>query len=381
MKPLFTFLPLLLLTLACSESSIYPPQKPSKPTADSEMVRGGDLTMLNYVEDDGGKYYDASSVEKDPVELLAQSGMNLARLRIYLDPGNSDFSPSKKMPKGYQNEEDMLTLALRAKKAGMNILLTFHYSDYWTNGSEQYKPHDWAELSFEELKTAVYDYTAKVLGDMASQGTPPAYVSIGNEIQAGLLYPEGASKNIDNMCALLSSASRAVRKSAPKSKIVVHLDDAGNAEKYLWYFSELQKHNVDYDIIGASYYPFWTGLSASALVPWAEQLVDAFNKDILIMETGYAWNATLPDGYPGQIKNNGPYGDMSPAGQKAFIEDLKVQISKNKRLIGFIYWDPIFIETPNTGWIAGEKNVVSNTALFDFSGRALPALEAFDVSF
>lgn len=338
------------------------------------MIRGGDLTELHYVEDHGGRYYDADGRECDPVELLAASGMNLARLRIYNDPGNPDYSPSRKMARGYQNEDDMLRLARRAKDSGMALLLTFHYSDYWTNGEEQYKPHEWASLSFEQLKTAVYDFTAKVLIDMAAQGTSPEYVSLGNEIQAGLLYPDGASHNVDAMCELLSSATRAVRQES-HAQIVIHLDDAGNAEKYAWFFGEFDRHNVDYDIIGASYYPFWTQRSASELVPWA---VGLGGRDILIMETGYAWSETLPDGYPGQIKNNGPYSDCSPMGQKRFIEDLRAQISKYGHLLGFIYWDPIFIETPQpTGWIPGQKNVVSNTTLFDFGGKALPVLEAF----
>lgn len=39
----------------------------------------------------------------------------------------------------------------------MQILLTFHYSDYWTNGEDQNKPHEWEGLDFEGLKKALYD--------------------------------------------------------------------------------------------------------------------------------------------------------------------------------------------------------------------------------
>lgn len=135
---------------------------------------------------------------------------------------------------------------------------------------------------------------------------------------------------------------------------------------------------MDYDIIGASYYPFWTGLKANEIRLWAEKTAASFDKDILIVETGYAWNKTLPDGWPGQLKDNGPYDDMTPNGQKNFIIDLKNQILSSSRILGFIYWDPVFIETPGLGWIVGEKNVVSNTTLFDFNGHALEALEAFN---
>lgn len=34
----------------------------------------------------------------------------------------------------------------------MQIQLTFHYSDYWTNGEDQNKPHEWEGLDFDGLK-------------------------------------------------------------------------------------------------------------------------------------------------------------------------------------------------------------------------------------
>ena len=109
-----------------------------------------------------------------------------------------------------------------------------------------------------------------------------------------------------------------------------------------------------------------------------DRLITDFGKDVLFMETAYAWNATLPDGYPGQIANNGPYGEFSKLGQRDFIADLSNQIKqvKSGRVLGYIYWDPIYIEVPGLGWILGGKNYVSNTTLFGFDGEALPVLDA-----
>ncbi len=95
------------------------------------------------------------------------------------------------------------------------------------------------------------------------------------------------------------------------------------------------------------------------------------------METGYAWNPTLPSGYPGQLKDNGPYPAMTKEGQKAFMQELLDGIRSEKRILGVLYWDPIFIEVPGIGWELGGNNVVSNTTLFDFQGNALPVFEAF----
>ena len=149
--------------------------------------------MLNYVEDMGAKFYTASGTQKDPLDIMKENGVNFVRLRLYNNPGNeisytADATAyTYKLPANYLNEADVLNLARRAKDKGMKIELTFHYSDFWTNGETQFKPSAWKNLSFEQLQTAVYDYTYDFLQKMNAQGTTPDYVSIGNEIQAGLL--------------------------------------------------------------------------------------------------------------------------------------------------------------------------------------------------
>lgn len=97
------------------------------------------------------------------------------------------------------------------------------------------------------------------------------------------------------------------------------------------------------------------------------------------METGYSWNKTLPDGSPGQLADNGPYADFSPLGQKNFMLELikEIKQAKDCRILGFLYWDPIFIEVEGMGWELGAKNYVSNTTLFDFSGNRMEVLDAF----
>lgn len=346
-----------------------------------ELIKGADIAELGYVEDNGGKYYHSNGDADDCLEILKQNGVNLVRLRLYNDPGNKDFSPSKDLPAGYQDESDVLRLAKRAKDKGFQIQLTFHYSDSWTNGEEQNKPHEWASLDYEGLKNAVYTYTSDFLRKMNEQGTTPEYVSLGNEIQAGLLYPDGACKNPVQMCELLNSGAKAVREVSPDSRIVIHsaCQDISTAETTLkWYFGLMRDYNVDYDIMGLSMYPFYTNMSATQMRMLSDKMVDCFDKDIMYMETAVAWNPTLPDGYPGQIAHNGPYEEMSKLGQRDFISDLSNQIKlvKDGRVLGYIYWDPIFIAVPGLGYILGERNVVSNTTLFGFQGEWLPVFDA-----
>lgn len=361
------------------------------------FVKGGDISELTYVEDNGGKYYDAGGKAGDCLDILKANGVNLVRLRLYNDPGNSAFYPGNTLPKGYQDEADILKLARRAKDKGMQIELTFHYSDYWTNGEDQYKPHAWQGITdLSVLQDSVYQYTRRFLERMNAQGTAPEYVSIGNEIQAGILYDYKNPTDINNLVVdsastatgyclhmpwlaqLLSAGSKAVREADPDGKIILHLNGAGDKDVYNWFFDAMRDNNVDYDIIGASYYPFWVHRSTKQVCDWAEYVTNRYDKDLIFMETGYAWNPTLPDGSAGQLSNNDPYKDMTKEGQKNFMLELSNAIKgvANQRVLGYIYWDPIFINTPGIGWIVGGKNYVSNSTLFDFDGKVNPVMDA-----
>lgn len=350
---------------------------------------GGDLSAVNYVEDQGGKYFDRNGNEKDVFQILAEEGYNIVRLRLYNDPGPGHGSDGYYCPEGYMNKEDILDLAKRAKDAGIDIQLSFHYSDYWTNGGLQNIPNDWAGLSAVQLETEVYNYTKDVLEAMVAQGTAPVFVSLGNEIQAGMLFPYGkaTSETWDQLAAYFNAGARAVREIVPNSKIILHLDDAGNLYKYQNFFDNCKSRNVDYDIIGASYYPYWTDKSVEQMVTFCNTLVNRYDKDIMFMETGYNYTPFLPTGELGQLEDVGPYDETyqsTPEGQKKFMIDLfnGLKNVKDGRVLGDLYWDPVFIETEGVGWAlndAGETqvNAISNTTHFDFDGKALPVLQAY----
>ena len=358
-------------------------------SSERTLIKGGDFSMLSQVEKNGGVYSNSKGESGDCFTLCAENGMNLARLRLYNDPGKS--AGGKSFFKGIQDEANILALAKRAKAAGMEIELTFHYSDFWTNGSEQYKPAAWKKYSQEQLHEAMYTYTRDFLIKMRDQGTVPQYVSIGNEIQSGILFGtlkddkptekvNGYCSDMLNLGELLSQASKAIREVCPESKIIIHLTTSADItiDNYMWFFSAMRNANLDYDIIGASYYPYYGHKTIEEMIEEAEMLVSTFDKDYIFMEVGFAWNPTLEDGTIGQIANNEPYMDMTPEAQRAFMLSLNEQIlAASERLIGYIYWDPIYIAAPNCGWCVGEKNVTGNSTIFDFSGKMLPAWDAF----
>lgn len=368
-----------------------------------KFLKGGDLTMVNYIEDLGGSFYDSEGEERDVFHILAESGFNFARLRTHNDTGRehgSVINPNYYLPDGYQNTEDLLKSARRAKEVGMEIEVTLNYSDWWPNGATQEIPSSWRneieglenDDAVNKLEELVYEYTKDVMKKLVDQGTTPEYISLGNEMQHGILYPYGRIANFEQLARFLNAGYKAVKEISTNTKVVLHLDEAGEDNRYTAFLDGCVENNVNYDIIGSSYYPFWTKKNVEDIIPWFNELSKKYGKKILIMETGYNWNPTKPDGWPGQLGDNGNEShESSPQGQKEFLDELfnGIRNSENNCIIGDLYWDPVMIAYDGVGWAmergeaedgsedkAGD-NVVSNTTLFDFEGKALPSLNSF----
>lgn len=81
-------------------------------------------------------------------------------------------------------------------------------------------------------------------------------VQVGNEITNGLLWPDGKVENVEEMAKLLSEGIRAVRETAPESRIVFHLDFGTDNRLYRKWFTDISPYQLDYDVIGMSYYPY-----------------------------------------------------------------------------------------------------------------------------
>lgn len=415
------------------------------------FIQGGDLTEISYIESLGGKYYDRDGNEGKPEEILAESGMNMARIRLSNNPGKGRGDGNYYLPDGYQNLEDCLELSRRAKAAGMGIQFTFNYSDYWSNGERQIIPYDWVEeikkeLGFDikdaeflnsmtaEQKTLIqqklgdiiYRYTFEVMTKLKEQGTVPEYVSLGNEINGGMFFPFGNTydanmnkdrfelvwndnkdeendikcyKDWNGLAMMLNRGYDAVKAVSPESKVIIHLANGSKDSVFTWFFDEYIKAGGKFDTIGASYYPAWSNNTVQTCVEFCNNISAKYDKDILIMETGYNWNSTKKNGYAGQLADIDAYKDIYPPtleGHSGFMAELinGLKSVDGGRCLGFLYWDPCMIhvedrENPNeslSGWAVREKddkpdgNVVENTTLFDFDGKAIKTLDIFSLS-
>lgn len=347
-----------------------------------------DVSMLQELEEEGAKYY-LDGEEMDIFDLFQKTGVNTIRLRVWNHPYDEQGAP---YGGGTNDLETTINLSKRLTKSGLDFILDFHYSDFWADPKKQVKPKAWTNLSGEDLQQAVYQYTFDVLDTLFQYGVKPTCVQVGNEITHGFLWGDGHIDNLDGMTALLQAGIKAVKDFDPSIKIMLHLDYGTDNELYRDWFGKIEKYNLDFDIIGMSYYPYWNG-SLEALKYNMEDISQRFNKEIIVAETafGYTTDNLGCNGmiFNDELANTVPFS-ATKEGQKEYLEAFinTIKSISDKRGIGFIYWEPSWLPIKHCAWakVAGAKyandegelgNSWANQALFDESGNANPCFEIF----
>jgi beta-galactosidase len=267
------------LATVTDDSTYHLTGESAKPRMATKML-GADISFLPELEADGVKFSDKGKTQ-DAIEILKQHGFNYVRLRIFNDPAKKDggYSPVK----GYCDLAQTLAMAKRVKAAGMKLLLDFHYSDYWADPGKQYKPKAWENLPFDRLKSSLYDYTKMVINALKLQGTLPDMVQIGNEINHGMVWPEGNIQHPDSLAQLFQAGVAAVKSVDPNMVIMFHLALGGQHDESVLVIDEMLKRKVHFDIIGLSYYPRWHG-TLEDLQYNMNNLIKKYNKEIIVVE-------------------------------------------------------------------------------------------------
>ena len=364
------------------------------PELRDDFIRGMDISMLPEIEKLGGKYYQ-NGIERDLIEILKDHGVNSVRARLWVDPS----SISGEAYGGGNNElERSIELGKRAQENGMSFLLDLHYSDFWADPKKQDKPKDWENLTFENLTQKVYDYTAEVMKAHKAAGVVPDMVQVGNELNGGMLWPDGKSwgqdgKEFERLSLLLKAGIQAVHEnnSDKDIQIMLHLAEAGDNGLFRWWFDEITKHGVDYDVIGMSYYPWWHGPIADVKANM-EDVIERYNKPVVLVETSFPFTDENGDSLENSYSESGPIEgyNVSVSGQAKYLSDIMTFINDlpNESGLGIYYWEPAWIPVDGATWAtqAGMEysddiwdmgNSWENQALFDFEGNVLPSLEVF----
>ena len=346
-----------------------------------EFIKGMDLSSLEAVEDAGGQFYDENGKKiTDILSYLKQDKeVNYVRLRIWNNPTTS-FDAGD-----YCNAEHTIEMAQRIKQAGLKFLLDFHYSDTWADPSYQSKPAAWENLTFTELKQAMYDYTADILNRLKEVGAYPDMVQIGNEISGGMLWDDGYIDNLDNLAQLLNSGISAVRNATPSNqntKIMIHLAEGGDQERFEYFFDNMIERGVtDFDIIGMSYYPYWHG-TPQDLKNNMNNVVKKYQKEVVVAETSYPQTYDDADSQPNLIGKE----ETDTAGLDASVENQKLMLETvfntvanvdNDKGLGVFYWEPLWLPVDGVGVAKGQGNEWDNQILFDANFKELDSLNAY----
>nr|WP_315180092.1 glycosyl hydrolase 53 family protein [uncultured Flavobacterium sp.] len=361
-KHIFVFgvFALLGMFFSCSANDTNETPIVEPPVAEDTFIRAADISFLPEIESSGTILYNNTKAE-DMLTTVKTAGCNAVRIRLWKNPSN-----------GHSGMTEVKALAARVKKAGMKVWLTVHYSDTWADPAVQTIPAEWKNLSFLDLKTAVASYTSTIITEIN-----PDIIQIGNEINSGLLWPQGHLINQEVQClALLSGASATIRTKAPNTKIMIHYAGV-KASDTNWFFNKIK--SVDYDYIGLSYYPIWHGKDLEVVKTTINTLGKTYNKKVIIAETAYPFTLGYNDwtnnivGLDTQLVSGYP---ATPDGQKSFVMAIKTVVKESEYGLGFAYWGGEWISFK--GNQAANGSTFENQAFYDFNNKALPVLQVFN---
>ena len=342
---------------------------------------GGDLSVLLKYEEQKATYLDKDGKAiADVLAFVKEQGWNTVRVRLFADP-------SKDTDKNVcQDIEYVKSLGKRIKAAGLCFMLDFHYSDTWADPEHQTMPLEWGMINTPAFEY-IYTYTKTNLEALVTAAATPDFIQIGNEISFGMLW-DGCKvsansnwtayedTNWDHFSTALKNASKACREMCPEAKIAIHTEQcANNPTLDVAFFKRIQQYDIDYDIIGTSYYPYFKGPLANLDKGLSELEKNFPDKQIQLVETGYPskWEV---EGSTYDYTKTYPY---SHEGQRQYAADLITTLKKHPQVNGLSWW---YAEANAKGCTGSLAEGWYNASLFDNeTGRALPALyelKAFD---
>lgn len=367
-----------------------------------DFIRGMDASAVLALENSGVKYYNFDGEEQDVFQTLSEAGVNYIRLRVWNDPydenGNGYGGGNNDLPTAIE-------LGKRATKYGMKVCIDFHYSDFWADPKRQHAPKAWEGMEIDEKCDALYDYTKDSLTQLFDEGVDVEMVQVGNEINNGM----AGEYYLPNVTQLLKSGTKAVREIADTYnkdiQVVIHYTNIESNGEIDSLASNLQNNDVDYDIMGLSYYPFWDG-SFGNMQRISRYIQKTYNKKVMIAETSYCYTSEDGDGSGNSLVGTDDIVKGYPAtvqSQATMVRDV-CAAANEAGLEGVFYWEGTWIpvgpatadnspiwEKYGSGWASSYASDYDpddaglyyggcswdNQAMFDFTGHPLPSLNVF----
>lgn len=342
---------------------------------------GGDISLLPSYEANGSKYRTTTGAAiTDVITFSRDNGLNAMRVRLFVDPTKA---PDAEKKEGVRQDLAYVTaLGKRIKDAGLKFLLDFHYSDSWADPVKQYTPDAWVSLTDLQLYDKIYNYTKECLQTLKAAGAEPDFIQTGNEISYGMCWGKRGSSSLKKcytnkdanwlrFTTLLKNAIKACREECPQAKIIIHTERVANVTMQKAFYERLQKVELDYDIIGTSFYSYYHG-SLQTLETSLNMLATNFpTKDIWLVEVGYFYNYQPTIKSPG-VDLSGQY-PLTEAGQAAYTEALINVLNKHEKVKGLFWWMMEANEYKHTGSSQVTKDWYNAALWDDQDGKVNPA--------
>ena len=337
--------------MSCSSFSTKVEEPEMEETEVVDFYKGADISWVTELESKGQKFYNANGDERECTALMKEYGMNAIRLRVWVDPSKHD---------NWCNQEDLLVKAKRAKALGMEVMVDFHYSDWWADPAKQNIPASWKGHSYEEMKKDLANHTKEVLQFLKNNGITPKWVQVGNETTNGLLWSvktneQGweikdengnttitesmghATRNPEQYAGFFKAGYEAVKEIFLDAIVIVHLDNGWDENLYNWNLDILKNHGAKFDMIGMSLYPYWSEIyhnktaeqTISGCMANIQKMKAKYGCDVMIVETGM-----LCADEQGKLAS----ASVLEEGYKQLARIIKE--SKEAGCKGVFYWEP-----------------------------------------
>ena len=391
---------------------------------DDDFITGADVSSYYSLIKSGACFYDKDGSKLDEqgfFDLLKAGGTNYIRLRVWNNPydaegngyggGNNDLEAAKVMGQ-------------YATKAGMKVLIDFHFSDFWADPAKQQSPKAWSDMSHEERINAITEFTTTSLTELLDAGVDVGMVQIGNETNNGFCGETYKDDGWDKVSQLFDAGCQAVKSVAEEKSVtikrVLHFANPEKSGSYAKYAENLAANNVDYDVFASSYYPYWHG-STDNLTNVLKNIADNYGKEVMVAETSWATTLDDGDGHDNTVRVGNNDVDMSYdfslQGQADEITAVANAVTAvGNAGIGMFYWEPAWIPVENaydsdgnqnesivesnktkweqygSGWASSYSkeydpedagkwyggSAIDNQAWFDFNGKALDTVSIYN---
>ena len=381
-----------------TESALYVKKVENLP---EDFIFGMDVSSVIAEEQSGVRYCDFQGREADLFRVLADNGLNCIRVRVWNHPYDGQGNG---YGGGNCDIEKAVEIGRRATEHGMKLLVDFHYSDFWADPGKQMVPLAWQGMEIGEKTEAVYAFTRKCLEKLRENQVDVKLVQVGNETNNGMC----GEKDWSSIQRLMQAGARAVREVYPEALVALHFANPEKADSYAAYAKEMARYQVDYDVFGTSYYPYWHG-TLENLSRVLAGIAQTYGKKVMVLETSYAYTGEDTDFSANTIGDGGAYAKNYPftvQGQANCVRDVvDAVVNGTPGGIGVVYWEGAWItvggesweenhalwEKYGSGWAssyaaaydpqdAGKYyggSAVDNQAMFDRYGKPLESLKVF----